>query len=178
MKSRTAAPVYLLLLMFMIMPSCSGKRQDQVSDEEYDRAREALVEANRILVRKDAERIRAYAERRGWKMQESESGLWYQIYEKGSGRSAQAGRTATLEYKLYLLNGTLCYDSDLTGPKKFLIGRGGVESGLEEGILLLREGDRARFIMPPHLAHGLTGDGNKIPPRAVIVYDVRLVSVE
>jgi FKBP-type peptidyl-prolyl cis-trans isomerase len=31
--------------------------------------------------------------------------------------------------------------------------------------------------MPPHLAHGLLGDENKIPPRSVIVYDLHLIDV-
>jgi FKBP-type peptidyl-prolyl cis-trans isomerase len=53
-----------------------------------------------------------------------------------------------------------------------------VESGLEEGILLLREGDKAKFILPPHLAHGLLGDDNKIPARSIIVYDLELLSLE
>ena len=59
----------------------------------------------------------------------------------------------------------------------FKVGFGGVESGLEEGVLLLRTGDKARFIMPPHLAHGLIGDGDCIPMRAIIIYDVELVRV-
>ena len=63
--------------------------------------------------------------------------------------------------------------------KQFRIGQGGVESGLEEGVLLLlHEGDKATFIMPPHLAHGLPGDGNRIPARSIIVYEVELVKVE
>jgi FKBP-type peptidyl-prolyl cis-trans isomerase len=66
---------------------------------------------------------------------------------------------------------------DNDDPKTFLIGQGGVESGLEEGILLLQEGDKARFIMPPHLAHGLIGDRDKIPARATIIYDLELVSL-
>jgi FKBP-type peptidyl-prolyl cis-trans isomerase len=76
-----------------------------------------------------------------------------------------------------LLDGTECYNSDREGPKIFTIGRGGVESGLEEGILLMKEGSRAKFIMPPYLAHGLPGDGKRIPARAIIVYDVELISL-
>jgi FKBP-type peptidyl-prolyl cis-trans isomerase len=29
--------------------------------------------------------------------------------------------------------------------------------------------------MPPHLAYGLIGDDNKIPARAIIVYDVEVI---
>jgi FKBP-type peptidyl-prolyl cis-trans isomerase len=95
--------------------------------------------------------------------------------EQGEGRKAKEGFWATINYKVYLLEGTECYSSDNDGPKTFQIGRGGVEAGLEEGILLLNEGARAKFIMPPHLAHGLPGDGHKIPARAIIIYEVELV---
>jgi FKBP-type peptidyl-prolyl cis-trans isomerase len=71
----------------------------------------------------------------------------------------------------------LCYTSGNLGEKKFSVSQGGVESGLEEGILMLRVGDKARFIMPPHLAHGLLGDQKKIPPRAIIVYEVEITNI-
>ena len=110
-------------------------------------------------------------------MSTTETGLWYQIYEHGTGDSARNGLIASLKYTVSLLDGTLCYTSDSTGEKTFLIGQGGVESGLEEGILLMRCGDKARFIMPPHLAHGLPGDNDKIPPRSTIVYQVELLNL-
>ena len=60
---------------------------------------------------------------------------------------------------------------------RFKIGQGGVESGLEEAVLLMSVGDKGRFIMPPHLAHGLLGDNNKIPPRSIIVYQAELIKL-
>ena len=137
------------------------------------------MRVNRELVEEDAQNIAAFAERKGWQMEKTESGLWYMIYEKGKGEKAETGRIATLEYTLSLMNGTICYSSEEFGPKEFRLGQGGVgvESGLEEGVLLLREGDKARLFLPPHLAHGLLGDGVCIPRRAVILYDVKLVRI-
>jgi FKBP-type peptidyl-prolyl cis-trans isomerase len=43
--------------------------------------------------------------------------------------------------------------------------------------LLLRVGDKARFILPSHLAHGVPGDGVKIPRRATIIYDLELINI-
>jgi FKBP-type peptidyl-prolyl cis-trans isomerase FkpA len=41
----------------------------------------------------------------------------------------------------------------------------------------MKQGQKAIFIMPPHLAHGLLGDKNKVPPRATLVYDVELLNL-
>lgn len=170
-------PVIWFMLVFAILFNCGRENQKGVTEEEYESTREALIGANRILVKKDYERIKSFAERKGWDMNETPSGLWYQIYENGSGQSAEKGLLITLKYTVALLDGKVIYDSDSLGLKQFRIGSGGVESGLEEGVLLLREGDKARFIIPPHLAHGLTGDGNKIPSRSIILYDITVVSL-
>ena len=67
--------------------------------------------------------------------------------------------------------------SNSRGTKSFKIGQGGVEKGLEIGILKMREGDKAKFIMPPNLAWGLIGDEKKIPARSIIIYDVELIKL-
>jgi FKBP-type peptidyl-prolyl cis-trans isomerase len=38
-------------------------------------------------------------------------------------------------------------------------------------------GDKARLILPPHLAHGLLGDENRIPARSIIVYEIELLDI-
>ena len=113
-----------------------------------------------------------------WKMTKSPTGLRYFIYTRGSGKKAEKGERATLQFTVRLLNGNLCYSSVVDGKKTFKIGYGGVESGLEEGILLLKVGDKAKFILPSHLAFGLLGDQNKIPQNASLVYDVELVEIK
>ena len=76
-----------------------------------------------------------------------------------------------------MLDGTLCYSSKRNKPKEFLVGYGGVEAGLEMAVKLMHQGQYGKFILPPHLAHGLIGDNDKIPPRSIIVYDVHLLNV-
>lgn len=166
-----------MLLFAFCLFSC--KNQKTVNkQEEHKTTKDELIKVNRILVMKDQQRIKGYLERHDIQMQQTETGLWYFIAEKGSGPKAESGKQATINYRIGLLDGTECYNSEEDGPKSFTIGRGGVESGLEEGILLLNEGGKANFIMPPYLAHGLPGDGKRIPARAVIVYDVELVSID
>ncbi len=168
--------IFLICITFLFL-SCKG-RNKQISEEEFNKTKKPLVEVNKILVKKDSEKIAAYVKRRNWNMFETGTGLWYMIIEKGSGTRAKKGLYATINYKISLLDGTECYDSDILGAKHFKIGQGSVVSGLEEGILLLHQGDKARFIIPPHLAHGLLGDEDKIPPRSILVYVVELLNLD
>ena len=137
-----------------------------------------LVETNRYLVDKDEERIKNYCARHGWDLSRTGTGLWYEIYDTGRGPVVQKDNTVVLDYTLGLLDGTNLYSSQTLGPKEFIVGHGGVEAGLEEAVLMLREGDRAHLILPPWLAYGVPGDHNKIPPRSVIVYDIHLLEVK
>ena len=129
------------------------------------------------MIKKDVELIKSYIKRHNWTMQQTESGLWYQVIKEGNGMKAQNDMLVTLKYRVELLDGTLCYTSDSTGYKEVLIGAGKAESGLEEGLLFMHLGGEARFILPPHLAYGLSGDNKQIPPRSILVYQVTFVSV-
>ena len=167
----------LILISLWLFVACKSEPANDEDENLYEN-QETLIEVNKILVKKDAEKIASLIERQGWNMTETQTGLWYMIYLRGKGIKAHSGMIATINYRISLLDGTECYDSDNSGPRQFKIGQGGVESGLEEGILFMHEGDKARFIMPPHLAHGLLGDNHKIPARAIIIYEVELTKLD
>lgn len=176
MKMNYFIYIALFLLIPVLLFSCRNNVRDQ-DKKPVVIDKETLISTNRYIIQKEIERIGNYVERRGWDMDTTRSGLWYMIIEKGTGTDALKGKIATIEYQISLLDGTVCYSSEQTGPKQFTIGFGGVESGLEEGILLLKEGAKARFILPPYLAYGLLGDEKKIPSMATLVYNVELVSI-
>jgi FKBP-type peptidyl-prolyl cis-trans isomerase len=166
-----------VLLLFFLAISCDGNKERKKNQNSKE-VKEALVKANRKLVKTEDERIEDYTRRHNWQMTETGTGLRYLIYKNGDGEKAKKDKVAVLNYKVGLLTGDNLYSSELKGPKEFKIGQGGVESGLEEGILLLRVGDRVKFIIPSHLAFGLVGDGDKIPAKATLVYDVELIELK
>jgi len=169
--------VYIILIFFVFLFSC--KTEDKKDNKlVIKNKKETLEKINQVLVEKDQEAIKSYIARRGWDMQVSETGLWYMIYKKGVGPLIKTNDRITLNYKVWLISGELIYSSDSLGVKRFTVGMGGVESGLEEGVLMLQKGSKARFIMPPHLAHGLLGDENRIPARTTIIYDVEILSIK
>ncbi|SFE91040.1 FKBP-type peptidyl-prolyl cis-trans isomerase [Thermophagus xiamenensis] len=178
MRAVPALSKVILSFFLVSFCSCSGSQNRDERGNSVNIPLETYIKVNRKLVEKEQEKIKQYVEDNQLDMHATGTGLWYRIDEPGTGDFIQKGQIVTLDYKIKLLDGTLCYDSEELGPKEFLVGRGGVESGLEEGILMLKNGGRALFIMPPHLAHGLIGDDEKIPSRAIIIYEVEVVDVK
>lgn len=170
-STRFASTALLLSLPFW--GGCQQPEQSRRSITQED-----LIEANRNLVSRDADAIKAYVDAHKLRFNETKTGLWVSVADSGQGKKVQKGQIISLNYRITLLDGTLCYSSEKSGPKEFLVGQGGVESGLEEAVLWLRKGAKASFILPPHLAYGLVGDNDQIPARATIIYDVEVVDLK
>ena len=109
---------------------------------------------------------------------ETPSGLRYKILQKGDGQQATKGVGVSVHYKGQLLDGTV-FDSSYKRkqPIDFNVGVGQVIKGWDEGIQLLKVGDKARMVIPSDLAYGSAGAGGVIPPDATLIFDVELVSV-
>ena len=110
--------------------------------------------------------------------QQTNSGLRYQIIQEGAGQQAVSGQTVSVHYKGQLLDGTV-FDSSYKRqqPIDFVLGQGQVIPGWDEGLSLLKVGDKARFVIPSDLAYGSRGAGGVIPPDAALIFDVELVAV-
>jgi len=171
---------YLLscLLVFGVL-SCRQKQQSgKTNTLSQKQINEQLVEANKAVLDTENEQIDNFIASNGWNVITTGTGLRYQILEKGSGSKAKFGKLVRFEYEIKLISGETIYSSLISGPKEFTIGSGGVESGLEEGILQLKVGDSARFIIPSYLAHGLSGDQDKIPSKATLLYSLKLIDLK
>lgn len=111
--------------------------------------------------------------------QKTESGLRYQIIQKGTGKQAEKGKKVSVHYQGALENGQV-FDSSYKRkqPIDFTLGVGQVIEGWDEGIALLQVGDKARFVIPSYLGYGSRGAGGVIPPDATLVFDVELMDVK
>ncbi len=165
----------LILLLLTGMIACnSGQEQ---SGRLSKPGKKEMAELNKYMIQKDRERIGNYIERKGIEMAESPTGLWYLIKKEGSGMYLKDNDRVVMDYECYLLDGTSCYSSGESGPKEVILGRSEMEAGLNQGLKMLKPGGEAIFILPPFLAFGLTGDGNKIPPRSVIIYNISILNI-
>jgi len=169
--------ILLILLFCTIFFQCSNKNNGNQSVGRND-LKEPLIEVNIKITREESRMIDRYIERHEWEMEVTGTGLRYMIYQKGPGIIAELGMRATVEYEIKLMDGTICYSSVEKGPRNFLIGKDHVESGIHEGVTLMHVGDKARFVIPSYLAHGLSGDNDKIPPRSVLIVDLQLLRLD
>ena len=111
-------------------------------------------------------------------MQKTSSGLYYKITKTTDGIAPKAGDQVSVHYAGKLIDGTE-FDSSFkrNQPIDIPIGVGQVIKGWDEGILLLKEGERATLLIPSDLGYGANGAGGVIPPNAWLIFDVELVKV-
>lgn len=159
----------------VLLASCADITDNQSDNSVNKLDRERLEEANRYLVQQEKEIINEYINNCGNKFVETGTGLRYRIVNQGDSILIKTGHIVAMEYQASLINNEIVYSSDKDGIKSFVVGRGGVERGLEEAMLHLHRGDEAEVIMPSYLAYGLTGDGSRIPPKSILVYKLKII---
>ncbi len=104
------------------------------------------------------------------------SGLQYKILKPGSGESPKATDTVKVNYKGTLIDGTE-FDSSYSRnqPATFQVNR--VIKGWTEALQLMKPGAKWQLVIPPDLAYGPRGAGQKIGPNATLIFDVELLAV-
>ena len=109
-------------------------------------------------------------------MKKTVSGLYYTITKEGEGEHPPKGANVSVHYKGTLVDGTV-FDSSYQRdqPIEFSVGVGQVIPGWDEGILLLKKGAAARFVIPSHLGYGAQGAGGVIPADATLIFEVELI---
>lgn len=111
-------------------------------------------------------------------MTTTDSGLQYLILEEGSGPNPEMGEVTQVHFVGWLADGTeLGSTYDLGEPMSFPLGSGLIMSGWDEGVALMKEGGKAKFIVPSELGFGPQGDGRVIPPNATLYFEMELVDI-
>jgi FKBP-type peptidyl-prolyl cis-trans isomerase len=169
--------VFIFAIIFYSCNQHPERQQSTADDMEARQAdiKEQFMDANRRLMQKEEDEMDYYAVSHRMPFIRTKSGIRYFVYKPSEkGDSIRDGNVVTLGYKVFLLDGTLCYSSDQDGKRTIIIGQEQIESGIHKGLQYLKRGDRAILLIPSPLAHGLLGDFKKIPPQMSIVYDVQV----
>lgn len=158
----------------MIMVLAAGcQNKPDTRSTAAPRTEDELIQINRTMITQDREQINGYLKKTNRQFTETNTGLWYSVLENGSGPAVKTGDNVSFDFECTLLNGEPCY----SGTQTIRVGYTDAGSGVTEGLQLMQEGSDFLFIVPPYLAFGLTGDGGKIPGRAILLYRIRIKDI-
>ena len=108
------------------------------------------------------------------------SGLKVTVTKPADGAGAKDGCTVWVLYTGKLENGTEFDSSAKHGgdPIEFVLGKGMVIKGWDEGVAGMQVGEKRTLVIPPSIAYGEAGAGGVIPPNATLTFDIQLVGVK
>lgn len=170
----------LVLMVAALSCDCSGG-QNQTAPPAEKTAEETYqerIDASRDFLAKERKSIEAYIKDRKLKLKRSGTGLYYQILaDSAGGPAVQSEDVVQYDYEVSLMNGNPLYSSATDGRAELKVDKQDAVIGLHESLKLLGLGDKGLFILPSHLAYGVAGDQNKVPPRIPLVYEIKVVNI-
>ena len=101
-----------------------------------------------------------------------ESGLQIKTVRQGYGKQPKDGNKVLVNYVGTLIDGT---QFDTNENIEFNVNN--VVKGFKEGLLLMKEGEKAILTMPSDLAYGDKGVGQEIPGGSTLIFEVELLRV-
>ncbi len=100
----------------------------------------------------------------------------------GTGAEATAGKTASVQYSLWLYSET---GADKKGTAleqsqfAYVVGSTSIIKGFDMGVTGMKVGGTRRIIVPPSLGYGATGSSDgRIKPNAALVFEITLANVQ
>jgi len=109
--------------------------------------------------------------------QKTSSGLYYKILKEGTGEIPRPTDEVEVHYHGTLTDGTV-FDSSIERNKTSVFRLDKVIKGWTEGLQLMKEGGKSKFIIPSGLAYGESGAPPKIPAGATLVFEIELIKVK
>ena len=107
----------------------------------------------------------------------TESGLIYQELQAGLGPSPGPTDLVAVRYSGKLINGKeFDYTATYRDPRKISLAK--AIPGWVEGLQMMKDGGKAKLVIPPHLGYGRKGKRTSIPGCAVLIFEIELLGIE
>jgi FKBP-type peptidyl-prolyl cis-trans isomerase len=146
----------LIVLVLLVMPAVVRAQREKLPPEDLEVVQKTWPNAKRTA-----------------------TGLRYVVLTEGKGDLAKPGDLVRVLYTGWLLDGTQFDQSiDPAKPFEFRVGRNQVIEGWDQGLQLMRPGEKRLFIVPYELGYGSLGHRPSIPPRATLVFEVQLLEIK
>jgi FKBP-type peptidyl-prolyl cis-trans isomerase FkpA len=110
-------------------------------------------------------------------VKKTESGIAYKVITEGTGKTPKATDTVEVHYHGTLIDGTV-FDSSVERKQTVSFPLDRVIKGWTEGLQLMKEGGKSKFVIPSELAYGEMGAAPKIPGGATLIFEVELIKIK
>ena len=102
-------------------------------------------------------------------------GIQYRVLKPGAGTQPSRSDCATVDYKGWLIDGTVFDQTQPGQHATFPVG--GLIPGWTKALQMMHEGEEWELVIPSRLAYGEAGAGGVIPPNQTLVFDLTLIKV-
>jgi FKBP-type peptidyl-prolyl cis-trans isomerase len=160
---------YVYLTVSLVLLTNCGKSGKTKSDNKKDSLKKETV-----IKRHDEYKIGFDKE----KAQKTTSGIAYTIVQEGTVVPTK-GKKAYIHYTGKFLDNQIIHTSQNKEPFWFRLGAKNsvVIPGIEEAVMLLKEGGKGNFLLPPELCYGAQGY-DIIPPNTSLYYEIELIKLQ
>lgn len=134
------------------------------------------VESDKERSANEKKELESFAAKKGLKAQSTPSGLMYAVTTPSSGISATKGDSVVVKYKGMLLDEKVFDPGD--SPLRVLLGSSPIIKGFEEGISVLKEGEKGWILIPNELGYGEYGSPPLIPSMAPLAFEIEILKVK
>jgi FKBP-type peptidyl-prolyl cis-trans isomerase FklB len=160
-------------------PRLSAEEMKKLIVDLKKKSREAQMRKIQEQVVKNAQESEKFLEENKKKegVKTTESGLQYKLLREGDGISPKPEDFVKVHYRGTFIDGKE-FDSSYVkgGPQKIQVD--GVIKGWTEALPMMKVGSKWQLFVPPDLAYGKGGLGQRIPPNKVLVFEMELLAVE
>jgi FKBP-type peptidyl-prolyl cis-trans isomerase len=135
---------------------------------EIDSTEIRLTSMNELLIAREDKLLHLFVEKNTTGFQKDSLGFWYKIDTHSEGAKIDKNDYLIIDYQLFTLDNKKIKE-EKTGVQ---LGKKNLTTGLENGLLLMRKGESATFIVPYYLAFGIKGNGAGVPPYTSVMYKI------
>ena len=187
-KSGDKIQYFIRLVSVKTKEQIQKEQQDAFNKQMKEQMAKQKKEAEKLMIKED-KLLQAHFTKNGITPTKTSSGMYYRVIEQGIGEAPKEGDTVVMNYTGTLMDGTK-FDSNQdsafnhVSPFEFVLGKGQVIKGWDEGVAQLKQGTKATLYIPSPMAYGPSarpgGGANPtgIPANSILFFDVELKAIK
>jgi gliding motility-associated peptidyl-prolyl isomerase len=175
--------IFALLILGMNLVTCCSQKQEarRPLSQKTGEFMKQSIERNKKLNQGEEKLIADIIKKDTLnKYIASAKGYWYFYNTKNSTVSNQpkVGDVVLFDYEIKDLDGKIIYTQAELKPQQYKVDKQDFLKGIQDGIKLMKKGEKVTFLFPSHMAFGYHGDNNRIGTNQPLLCSVTLNDIK